>query len=448
MNPALPRDPVLPHLGVALEPEAMRAVFESVLGTANRAARFRLESCSIERVKYKPGKNCLVCYRLAFHSETNDKSQLLCARLYPKGTSYSRYRRAKKDATKTPNFGESVMHLPGLDMVVWAFPNDRKLQALPQLMDVVWVRENVVPLLVGADWKGSEMCHDLIHYVPEHTCTVRITLEGGQPLSFYGKTYYDDEGAETYRLMRHLEEKKVDSLRTARALHYDADNRMLWQEGLAGSPLIGLELEHPDFHTSLQQAACAVASLHQTNLECERAVSLQDWLDKLNDMRTFLPQVRPTCRARLESLISSLLEQAACLKTQPLATLHGDLHLQNFLVAGGEVALIDLDNLCTGSPWQDVGSFIAGLYYRGLLETLPLATIERLAITFCRSYLQACPYPNDEPALRWYTAAALINERAFRSVTRLKSGRLELLDDLITLAERFVMDPVALEVNL
>jgi hypothetical protein len=40
----------------------------------------------------------------------------------------------------------------------------------------------------------------------------------------------------------------------------------------------------------------------------------------------------------------------------------------------------------------------------------------------------------------WYTAAALLNERAFRCVTSLKPGRMEILGQLVDIAARVSRD--------
>jgi aminoglycoside phosphotransferase (APT) family kinase protein len=134
--------------------------------------------------------------------------------------------------------------------------------------------------------------------------------------------------------------------------------------------------------------------------------------------------------------VARLQAQAATLPAQPTATLHGDLHLQNFLVTDNAVALIDLDDLATGSPWQDVGSFCAALYYRGLLSGQPAIENQAIVDHFCRVYAQQCPWRLDSAALHWYTASALLTERVFRTFTRLKNGRLALLPAVIALAEQ------------
>jgi hypothetical protein len=455
MVQTLSPDAVLPHLNVALDAEAMKQAFAETFLSGNSldANRFSLESCEIERVKYKPGQNCLIYYTLGFQNKITQHTELVrvCARLYAKGLSHSRYEKAQQEVLVRPVIGQPLFHLPQLEMVVWVFPNDRKLHHLAQLTNHSFLHEELLPQVIashlGTGWTITDLKHEFVHYAPEHTCTVRVHSQLrnikksiSQTLTLYGKTYYNDEGAETYHLMQLLwnsQARKQGLLNVAKPLSYHPEYKILWQQGLNGQPLINLDLTSAEFSQVLRQVARTIATLHQTPLHCNKKITLESWQHKLEEMTAFVSQVRPETARNLELLVKDLLEQAKYLCQQPKATLHGDLHLQNFLSDDGTLSIIDLDNLCQGSPWQDIGSFLAGLYYRGLLEGTPIKTLDALAKTFCDAYALAAPaWKLDTEAIRWYTATALINERVYRSISRLKAGRLDLLDELLELATR------------
>src|SRR5690606_19610563 len=112
------------------------------------------------------------------------------------------------------------------------------------------------------------------------------------------------------------------------------------------------------------------------------------------------------------SVVDRLLHLAAQLEQQPVVLVHGDLHLKNFFVDGNQIALIDLDDLRLGSPWQDIGSFMAALHYRGLLAGTSTTETER--------------------------AAALVDGGGFRAVTRLQGSRLGVLDALLVRAGQII----------
>jgi Phosphotransferase enzyme family len=494
----LPHDPALPYLGVALEPTQMQGIFQALLfDTAARQADparynfpekfcttssrarpsglpgqnfsgdlYQVDSCVIERVKYKAQEKCVVSYRLhildlVHHSSTE---QRFCARLFPVGQSLARYRKALQEPLVQPRYGQAVMHLAELDMVLWAFPNDRKIAGLPHLLATAahtnGALDELAITLCGAGSHLVDHHYTVVHYVPEHTCTVRVQLQieppasTAQPLAqraitLFGKAYYNTEGAESYRLMHLLWTGNANRgdrpLRIAQPIAYDPATQILWQMGLPGRTLLTYALGSTEFTELLGEAARAVALLHRADLPCLRTTPLQSWVEQLQGVQALLNQVRPQMADAVDQVVTALIERAPLAGNEPWATLHGDLHLQNFFVdeqapLDQRVALIDLDNLSTGSPWRDLGSFCAALYYRALLENLPMPLIRQAIDTFCTVYACQVPWPMPPPLINWYTAAALVNERAFRTVTRLKEGRLDLLDDLIRLASELVVE--------
>ncbi|MDC4206932.1 MAG: aminoglycoside phosphotransferase family protein (plasmid) [Candidatus Manganitrophus sp.] len=445
----IPHDAALPQLADVLNRSKMKALFQAEFFPEGR---FRIEACSIERVKYKPGKNCLVCYRLEIRDRMTQQvfTQRLSTRIFEKGGAISRFKKAQLQNGVMPVLGRGVSHLPALDMVVWVFPNDRKLQGLPKITDSIYLKEKLLPDLMrsafGPEWIISELSNEVVHYVPEHTCTVRVSLRlknsesnRTKVMTLYGKTYYNEEGREAHRMMAQLwdaEIRRTEQFRMAEPLGYDPKTKSLWQIGLPGGTLLDQEMTAPCFPTLLEGAAASVSALHHSGLSCSRSVDLSDWVVKLEEMRRVLPTVWPSCREMLHPLVDRLALQSKQFKTHSAVTLHGDLHFKNFLVDGEKVSLIDLDNLCHGAPLQDIGSFLAGLFYRGILKQTPIERIEKIGDLFVRYYEKRVPWTVSRSELGWYTAAALINERAFRCLTRLKPGRREILDRLIRLADR------------
>ena len=459
---ALPFDQTLPQLQVALDPLMMQLIFQNLLVTDNAA--IHVDSCIVERVKYKAGEKCVISYLLHLYDGANDccHEQRLATRLFPAGLSAARYQKALCEPVTPPRYGKAVTHLPELGMVLWAFPNDRKIATLPHLMATARQENDelatIVQKLWGETYQIVQHHHRLVHYVPEHTCTVCVELQVAPPpvlpaalptkLTLFGKAYYNDDGAETYRLMTLLWAKPRCSLRIAQPLAYDPQTRILWQKGLLGQTLSRYPLGSPAFAIFLTEAAQTVASLHGATLPCTRQSHLAEWTAQLQNIQQMLKTVHPASQNAVAVLVTALLRQAPIGRLEPSATLHGDLHLQNFLVdesapAGQRVALIDLDNLSTGSPWCDLGSFCAGLYYRGLVEGVPQALIQHAIDTFCAAYAQVAPWPLEPQAIGWYTATALLNERAFRTISRMKQGRFDLLDDLIRLASALHGAPAA-----
>ncbi|HRW05349.1 MAG TPA: aminoglycoside phosphotransferase family protein [Caldilineaceae bacterium] len=454
-------DQTMPQLAIALDPLLMQLHFQSLLfgnsgiTAAASATDYEVHTCEVVRVKYRAGEKCVISYRLQIQKRRSNRliEQWLSARLFPTGTAASRYHKALREPLTPPPFGDAVMFLPKLDMVIWAFPNDRKIGGLPALLAAAAHETDQLDALVAGRWGATTIivAHDyrLIHYVPEHTCTVREQLlladtTTGQtwPATLFAKAYYNEEGAETFRLMQQLWQRaacRQGHLRIAQPIAYCAVDQVLWQEGLPGHTLLTYALGTPAFDELLAEAAQAVAWLHTADLPCQRQSAQQEWVNLIDQRKQLVIQSRPHLAGAVDTLAVALRCLTPSISGAPMATLHGDLHLQNFLVdddaaAGKRVALIDLDNLCTGMPWQDLGSFCAGLYYRGLVDHVPQSLIHRSIDGFLQSYATSVPWPLDRGAINWYTAAALLHERAFRSIARMKEGRLALVDDLVRIA--------------
>jgi len=444
-------DQTLPQLGVALSPAAMREVFASALfPSEQQQSRYQVLDCEIMQARYKPGKNCLLSYRLTILDEqtARRREQILCARFYEHGGSSSRFLKAQSQSLAPTQFGPPVFHLANLEMVGWVFPNDRKLVGLPRLTNAECLRREVLPPVIaeafGDGWRTDALTEEIAHYVAEHTCTARVTVQlrsaatgRARTAVLYGKTYYNEDGAETFARMRELapsEACRQGGLVLAQPIIYQPESKTLWQMGLPGAPLCEQAPGDPPFIETLKRAAGALAALHQSPVSCRRKVGIADLLARFDEVERMVALARPESQPKLRSLIDRLKRQSWRIGARPAMTLHGDLHLKNFFVAGREIALIDLDNLCLGDPLLELGSFIASLHYRNLLLERPAQRGRALADAFVRAYAESAPWAVTDSVLNWYVAAALIAERAFRCVTRLKSGRPTMLDEIITLA--------------
>ncbi|MCB0121861.1 MAG: hypothetical protein KDE58_06430, partial [Caldilineaceae bacterium] len=266
IHDSIVRDQTMPQLAIALDPLLMRLHFQSLLfensgvTAAAPATDYEVNTCEIVRVKYRAGEKCVISYRLQIQKRGGNQliEQWLSARLFPIGTAASRYHKALREPLTPPPFGDAVMFLPKLDMVIWAFPNDRKIGGLPALLAAARETEQLAVLVAGR-WGATTIivAHDyqLIHYVPEHTCTVRVKLlladtatGQTQPATLFAKAYYNEEGAETFRLMQQLWQRaacRQGHLRIAQPIVYCAVDQVLWQEGLPGRTLLTYALGTP-----------------------------------------------------------------------------------------------------------------------------------------------------------------------------------------------------------
>jgi tRNA A-37 threonylcarbamoyl transferase component Bud32 len=394
-------DLALPGIGTALDCEAMR-------GPLARAAGAPSARCAIERVKYSPGRRALVLYRV----QVEDHEQLFYGSLRP-----------------------------GQDIVLRRFPCDPKLDGVRLLGDPQWVQARL-PGLAKARWRRpvalGAWTLSRVSYLPEHAYTARVGMDVGMQDEWrvYAKTRRSEHGAGILAGMRGLwasrarHEGRVDF---ARPLLYEPEAATLWQEELTGRRLNELAGPGSLSATLASRVGAAVAALHTTPIEGLPGRGVSDSLDGLNKAVRTLKLVLPRTVPQASRIATALKR---CAPAEPIApaTVHGDLHMKNILVGPAGIGLIDFDDLCRAPAAMELGSFVAALVGRDVLQgehRIPEDSITALV----HGYRDGAGRRVSWRDLWWYAAAALIHERVYRCVTKLKPGRLERVDELLALAE-------------
>lgn len=436
----VPADPALPDLATVLDETAMRAILSEAIQAGGGAP---LERCTITWIKYKPGKSCTVAWRLLLGDAAASKEQRAYGRAFPRGGSSSRFARTSTARRVPTAAGPAVLHLPGHDMVVWLFPNDRKLHGLDALTDSAMLRDVLLPEVLvgrwGSGWRLTEVAPRVVHFVPEHTCTIRLELTarhdeiGTRSAALYGKTYYNDQGREAAAAMQRLRDRRredPDMPALAEPWGWQPAHRILWQEEVAGEQLSNDPGRAASDDARLEQVATAVAAVHRVPPGPGKAMQLREVARRLQDAERLVRGGRPDAGDACHSLVKQLLARPPRL-SEPLVTMHGDLHLENFLVDGRSLALIDLDTARPGLPWCDLGSLAASLIADGLSRGRPGAAIQHSVEVLCDAYRSRVPWPIDDESLAWFIDAALLYERAARCITRLKPGAWALLDAIL-----------------
>ena len=310
----------------------------------------------------------------------------------------------------------------------------------------------VIANIFGSDWHIRHIAHAVIRYKIGHTCIVqvRLQLQHGstgkkQSAVLYGKTYDNEDGAETYRNMCRLWEGEASTrgqLVIAQPVAYQAESKSLWVTALAGKPLSAYTMTQPKFLALLEQAAVTVSALHQSPVSCSGTITTTGLVAALQDAETTIGRAIPSFSDALQRIVSNLSLQSQRFGARPLATLHHDLHLKNMYVRSGKVALIDLDNLCLGDPLYDIGRFIASIHTCGLVQNVPERRVKQINDVFVCAYRSNVPWDVPQQLVDWHVTAALIVKNAMRCAKRLQSG---LLGDLADLIERVSRDAAVMD---
>jgi hypothetical protein len=432
-------DPMLPHLGTALDVTGMAARFAAGFPARGAASVSAVKSCAIERIYYRPGRHCGLLYRLALQNGSETAAdEWVFARFVMRDRLHERFAtalsvaRESHGAQRALGGMDPVSLWTDLDMILWVFPHDHKLPALPRVVDSGFVRGCVVANLARfALPTGSEATppatdcagirFDRIKYMPDKRCVLRYqadlvdTQGASRTVTFFGKTYPDARSADLFASQASAWEQLTAqgaALGVPRPLlHLEAEHT-IWLEDWGGLPLIEAARER-SWDELVTRAAAAVAALH-----CSRITGFPPAPTPDQVLQTALED-GPKYAGRVpaqRNLVVRILEHLRSTQPAPDAAgwprvpIHGACRAEQMLIRGSETALIDLDSLAEGDPLLDVAEFVASLEFLALCGTSPGLDFARASECFLESYAARVPWHVDRGRVSWYALAFAVSK--------------------------------------
>lgn len=432
--------PELPQLTELLDP----LVVERILARGPFAG-LAMADLRLERIRYRPGRNCLLTWSVSVESAggsggtesigSRHRTHLsILAGCAGEGGGNLDQSLPVEAATAA-----GAWPLPGLTALLWVFPQDRKLRGISALRAPETLLGDLAEEIPGIDRRSAL---EIVQYVAERSCTVRIKLRDGASW-IYGKFYRPGESMRPWQLMNRLwqsESCRRGGLAIPAPLAHHPATESLWLQGLEGSPLaMSASIEQ------LAETGRALGRLHATPVDGLATITGAERAAQLERAIGTITLVRPDLRQRLATLSGNLATggmEPAGMKSEGMdspATLHGDLHLANIFGLGeGRIGLLDLDNMVRGERWIDLASLAAYLAYHGLVARHDPDLVEQQMGQVRRGYESATGLVIEDRHWRELVAHALLAERGYRSVTRLKPNLFANLERLLVMAERMV----------
>ncbi|MEZ5425070.1 MAG: aminoglycoside phosphotransferase family protein [Pyrinomonadaceae bacterium] len=397
-------DPAFPRRDDGLSVEAMGRSFGSALRTG-------IESCQLIRVKYRPETSLRALYRV----ETGDESHLLTARFFSGEGSARIYEELK---TRT-----GVFHDQDLGAIFWKFPADRKI-----------IHLNKISVGPRKDLKGSGNLSaggELVAYAPEKCATFRISNRAGEAIT-YAKIFADKKDSERiFSIYRDLPAGKGELF--PQAVCYSPACQTLLIEAVRGKRLA--DLEEARLSGAFRKFGALIANFHQQKRPAGLPEFFRHKPEKISRTLKMIGKTMPSHFSRAEKLARKL-NRLPEIKGQEDVVLHGDVHPKNAICReDGRLILIDLDQVGFGPPAADIGSFLAGLFYKELIGDITLERRKDLFGGFLAGYETVRPLPVEKAICR-HTAAAIFTERCGRAINRYRVEGLQKFASLLDLGER------------
>ena len=397
-------DPALPQRDLLLDDQQMAARLSLMISDRDAAL---IDRCEKLRIKYRIGESLRVLYRLAVDGSTH----LIAMKAFAGPCAETADGISKVFEWQSAQFVDA-----DLRAAFWMFPNDRKIRHLSLLLEM----PGTLATLLAGKWRRSEC----VVYVPEKCATVRCH-DGDDKTIAYAKMYAAAEGqslGETYLQLASV------CTHVVKPLEYSRLHQLLLLEAVPGDRIA--DLKNKDLSDGFAHLAQALAALHSAPIPNQLPRFRRHDPHRLRNCARIIGMARPDVAPVANELEHEL--RSTIPAEESLVCLHGDVHPKNGIALNGLVTLIDLDQSGTGPAAADLGSLLALLHYNWRIGLITRRRQRELARTFLHAYAGSRQLPTQK-SLSWHTAAALLSERALRSVNRIRPEGLlhlaQLLDD-------------------
>ena len=385
------RDPALPGLAIVLDPEAFVGALRCSLPDID------LGAACISYVKYKPGTNCLVGYRLIVAGIVID----VYAKAYGANAS-KKLQKAHEQPGQPGALGQGRIPLDDYQIVVSAFPNDAKVRGLP-ILAAVEPRLNLLHKLLPDRPHLLLGTIQTMVYKPERRYVARLLNEDRAEVVL--KLYTQPGYSEVVQRHQKLYESR-SPLRLTSWLGASDSHAALVFEWLPGR-LLSEAILHPQFDArAVVTVGAAIAQLHAQTPEGLPHLTRENEVNTLVSEAYTVGLVCPHLAQRAEALARRL---AAHLADRPPAyrLIHGDFHARQVLLSGDTAAILDLDRAVYADPVIDLGLFAAHLEREVIRGNLPPNRVEPLVQALLKGYAAVTDQPATDE-IQLYTAIELL----------------------------------------
>jgi Ser/Thr protein kinase RdoA (MazF antagonist) len=413
-------DPALPQRDLMLDIPFVTAQLSRLLGNDQPA---EIDSCERLRVNYQFGRSLRVLHRIGI----GGSSLILAARTFRDGRGAKAYQRGTALAVSCEP-SRPLLHDAELDTVFWTFPNDRRLSHLPAVSTVSSELRSLVP-----GWSISQ----LKAYAPEKSATFACLDDDGRILAYakVGASSKVELDVQRHEALGRALSSSDPHLRLPRVIGYSEQHRTLVLEPMPGRRLADVGAAPA---SDLARVGAALATLHGLDAPAATPVFARFDADRLLKADRLIGSVRPDVAGQAGELARLLTSAQHAALGDPVC-LHGDVHPKNAILAGGRVALIDVEELAVGPAAADLGSLLAGVIYWHRVGRLSTSAHDAWVESILSGYTAVRPLPS-HASLGWHTAAALFIERGVRAVTRMRPLGLRHLDGLLGDARQIVTE--------
>ena len=452
----IPRDDRLPGLATLLDTEKILALVRSNLPHGEDGTM----DCRRVWVRYNPGRNCIATYVItapnrqpaSWYGECLPKAEFLkaCQELQ---------REPRLETSEKSGQVPAVIQMPEAGMLLFAYPNDRRLRSLRTVACDDGAGRFLNQHLYGpgheAHWKTT-----VVRYKPESRAVLRCEQEPsaraqGEPKAspgasvgvgpheliedsvgpglsrsegrtVYLRVYPDARQTGVFPTLRELEQWLGPSapFLVPPLLALDSERHLVAHGSLSGDRL-GSTLGTGRARDAFVRTAEALAFLHAYENPRAPRRTTADHLNEADRALDRVSQFAPETVDQAKEIHSRLHAQTPEESSSVCGFTHGDFHDAQVLVdegngAGGSaghgtIRFLDFDQAHLGPVLADVGKLLAHLHYIRMRDQRPDA--RDAADAFLEAYARAAP-KRRLGIIPWWIAVSLL-QIAIKPIRRL-----------------------------
>jgi aminoglycoside/choline kinase family phosphotransferase len=416
------QDDRLPGLTALLNTDMVGRHLEPHIRQANN----RILDCRVTYVRYRPSGTCTVGYVITHQKRLSSTPQELFwyGVCFTPETFTNVHKEVVAKPWVKPTFGPPYIALTDYKTLLFAYPNDRKLDGLRILEREDTLRKFLRKNLPKERWPSADekLATSVVRYLPEHRAVLRCEVES-QPQSSDAAIYLRVHPSQRSAMAMHSIMCDLlgwlgtqADLGIPKSLASDRDQNIQLLDSLPGVNLKSV-LGTAHACEALERTAEALAVLHGYKDSKLPRWTVAYQLTKARRAMHLLAKFLPELRKQIEEIGHALHAQAPRDQDCASGFVHGDFHYGQVLIHPTKVGILDFDRAHTGAVVADLGNLLAHLRYQHIKGRQSEDT--SLTEAFLEAYARATQKPLAPPeVISWWTALALLR-RSDKPIRRL-----------------------------
>lgn len=358
--------------------------------------------CKIEYLRYKPGTNCIIAYRLTYSVDIKDilEEILFYAKVYTGDDYINAAEKITSPRLISSPYFEPVIKLPGLSAILYFFPNDSVIEGLKIYSDskkiqrLIYENYDKYP---ESKWRisNSQMRFKIKRYKPERRVVAKFITKAyrredntRERLRLYIRNYADDLGETSFKIQRDLYRLclNVDGLSVPEPIMYIPDFKALFMKKAPGKPLLDFIIRQTS-SSHVANVAQSIAAFHKLEISTLPGKTHADFLGEAKATVDMLDSILPGNNNYAKRIYDYLSGTINPDWINELSLVHGDLYYGQILLDDNNTYLIDFDRAHRGDSIYDLGNFCAHIILLRLRNQLK--DDQPLINEFIKSYEKA-----------------------------------------------------------